>query len=67
MSKTFTYQYVSDYAVVLFDVVGEDDWTEEQFDSASEFDILDYAKNGKDFYLDDCWDKSDTNNPHPNI
>lgn len=57
MSKTLTYQYVSNYAVILFDVVGEDDWTEEQFDSASEFDITDYAKTPADFYMDDCWEK----------
>lgn len=65
MSKTFTYQYVSDYAVILFDVVGEDDWTEEQFDSASEFDITDYAKNPDDFHMDDCWEKESDTNKNP--
>ena len=61
MPKTLTYRYVSDYAVITFSVEGEDDWSEEQFDSASEFDLGCYVQNKFDYYLDDCWDKDGNN------
>lgn len=57
--KTMTYQYVSDYAVILFDVEGKSSWSEEEFDSASEFDITCYAKDPQDYRLDDCWIKGE--------
>lgn len=55
-SKALTYEYVSDYAVITFRVDGEDDWTEEQFDSASEFDLSQYATNPKDYYLNEVYE-----------
>ncbi len=61
MSKILTYRYVSDYATIVFDVEGDDDWPEEQFDSASEFDLECYAKNHFDYSLDDCWDREGNN------
>lgn len=57
MAKTFTYRYASDYATIQFDVVGQDDWSEEMFDDASSFDLTDYATNPEDYFLEDCWNK----------
>lgn len=54
-TKVLTYQYVSDYCVVTFQVAGEDDWSEEQFDSAGDFDLADYVKRPEDFYLEDVF------------
>lgn len=48
-----TYVYASDYAVVTFVVSGEDDWSDEQFDSASQFDLKDYVGEPEDFWLED--------------
>jgi len=55
-TKALTYEYVSDYAVITFRVDGEDDWTEEQFDSASEFDLSQYATNPEDYYLNEVYE-----------
>lgn len=58
MSKTkaLTYEYVSNYAVITFRVEGEDDWSEEQFDSASESDLSEYVKSPDDFYLNEAYE-----------
>lgn len=53
--KAFTFEYVSDYAVISFRVDGEDDWTEEQFDSASQFDLECYATNPEDYFLNEVY------------
>lgn len=55
-TKALTYEYVSDYCVVVFRVDGEDDWSEEQFDSAGEFDLADYVKRPEDFHLNDVYE-----------
>jgi hypothetical protein len=55
-TKALTYEYVSDYCVVVFRVDGEDDWSEEQFDSAGEFDLADYVKSPEDFHLNDVYE-----------
>ncbi len=55
-TKALTYEYVSDYCVITFRVDGEDNWTEEQFDSASEFDLSEYAKTPEDFYLNEVYE-----------
>lgn len=57
MTKTFTYRYRSNYATIQFDVVGQDDWSDEMFDDASLFDLISYAKDHEDYFLDDCWKK----------
>ena len=54
-TKAFTFEYVSDYAVITFRVEGEDDWTEEQFDSASQFDLECYATNPEDYFLNEVY------------
>lgn len=48
-----TYVYASDYATVTFVVSGEDDWSDEQFDSASQFDLKDYVREPEAFWLED--------------
>ena len=55
-TKALTYEYVSNYAVITFRVEGEDDWTEEQFDSAGEFDLSQYASNPEDYYLNEVYE-----------
>lgn len=55
-TKALTMEYVSDYAVITFRVEGEDDWTEEQFDSAGQFDLECYAANPDDFYLNEVYE-----------
>ena len=55
-TKSLQYEYVSDYCVVTFRVDGEDDWSDEQFDSAGEFDLADYVKTPEDFYLNDTYE-----------
>ena len=54
-TKAFTFEYVSDYAVISFRVDGEDDWIEEQFDSASQFDLECYATNPEDYFLNEVY------------
>ena len=54
-TKTMTYEYVSDYAVIIFDVQGEDDWTEEMFDSVSEATLAEQVVHPQAFHLDDTW------------
>lgn len=55
-TKSLQYEYVSDYCVVTFRVDGEDDWSDEQFDSAGEFDLSDYVKTPEDFYLNEAYE-----------
>ncbi len=52
--KFVTYRFVSDFAVVIFNVPGMSDWTEEMFDSAAESDLRDYVTNPELYYVDDC-------------
>jgi len=55
--KFMTYQFVSDFAVIMFTVPGMQDWDEEMFDSAAEDDLASYVKEPEAFYMDDSWDK----------
>lgn len=53
MKNQKTYVYASEYCVVTFSVTGEDDWTQEQYDSASEFDLKMYVTNPDNYWLED--------------
>lgn len=55
-----TYVYVSDFAVVTFVVAGKDDWSEEHFDSAAEFDLKEYVRNPEAFWLESVFDEEKT-------
>ena len=54
-SKTMTYQFVSNYAVIIFDAQGKEDWSEEMFDSVGEATLAGYVLHPQDFHLDDTW------------
>jgi hypothetical protein len=55
-NKFVTYRFVSDFAVVTFNVPGMSNWTEEMFDSAAESDLRDYVTEPEAYYMDDCWE-----------
>ncbi len=55
-NKVMSYRYKSEYAEIVFNVAGLDTWSEEEFDSASEFDLKCYATDPEDYWLDDTWE-----------
>ncbi len=55
-NKFITYRFVSDFAVVTFNVPGMSDWTEEMWDMAAEDDLKSYVTEPEAYYLDDCWE-----------
>jgi hypothetical protein len=54
--KFITYRYISDFAVVTFNVPGMSDWTEEMWDMAAEDDLKSYVTEPEAYYVDDCWE-----------
>lgn len=54
-NKFVTYRFISDFAIISFNVPGMEDWTEEMWDAAAESDLLDYVTNPEAYYMDDCW------------
>jgi len=54
--KAFAYRFQSDYAEIVFNVFGMQEWSEEEFDSAADSDLASYVADGGDFWLDDCWE-----------
>jgi len=61
MTKTLRYEFCSDYATLSFDVEGQADWTEEEFDSAAQFDLTDYVTNPQDYYLNEAYSMEEAN------
>lgn len=54
--KAFYYRFQSNYAEITFVVLGMQEWSEEEFDSAADSDLASYVADGGDFWLDDCWE-----------
>lgn len=54
-NQVMTYRYMSDYATIEFPVLGKSEWTDEEWDSASQFDLESYVSDPEDYNLDDCW------------
>lgn len=55
-NKMMHYQFVSDYAVIKFTVPGRTEWSEEEWDSAADSDLVSYVHNPEQYYMDDCWE-----------
>ncbi len=55
-NKVMTYRYQSEYAEIVFNVPGMDDWDEDRFDDASMTDLHSYVQNAEDYWFDDCWE-----------
>lgn len=54
--KAIAYRFQSNYAEIVFIVCGMQDWSEDQFDSAADFDLTSYVNTPSDFWLDDSWE-----------
>lgn len=54
--KVMMYRYTSDYSVFEFTVPGKDTWSEDEFDSAAEFDLKCYVTTPEQYSFDDCWE-----------
>jgi|688.fasta_scaffold1189987_2 hypothetical protein len=57
--KFMTYQYVSPYSVIQFTVPGMADWSEEQWDSAGQYDLEQYVTEPKQYHLDESWENNE--------
>ena len=57
--KFMTYRYVSPYSFIEFTVPGMADWSEEQFDSAGQYDLEQYVTEPKQYWLDESWEKNE--------
>jgi hypothetical protein len=55
-TKVMMYRYTSDYSTIEFTVPGYKKWTEDEFDSAAEFDLRCYVTTPDQYSFDDCWD-----------
>ena len=51
-----TYRFINDYAVIVFTVPGDSEWSEEEWDSAADEDLKSYVTNPEQYYMDDCFD-----------
>lgn len=57
MSKpTITYRFISDGGVLLLHVEGEDDWTDEMYDSVAEDELASMVLEPDAWYMDDATD-----------
>lgn len=54
--KVMEYRYTSDYSNITFTVPGESGWSEDEFDSAAEFDLKCYVTTPEQYSFDDCWE-----------
>jgi hypothetical protein len=55
MSKQIiTYRFISDGGVLLLHVEGEDDWTEDMYDSVAEDELASMVIEPLDWYIDDA-------------
>ncbi len=54
-NKFVTYRFISDFAIISFNVPGMEDWTEEMWDMAAEDDLKSYVTEPEAYYMDDCW------------
>lgn len=54
-----TYRFINDYSVITFTVPGRSDWSEEEWDSAADSDLVSYVTNPEQYYMDDCFDTED--------
>ena len=53
--ETKTFQFVSDFAVVLVTVQGEADWSDEIWDSVSNDELDSVVRDAKLFYLNEVF------------
>jgi hypothetical protein len=49
------YRFISDGAVVILHVQGEDDWTEEMYDSVAQDELASIVIDPESFYMDDAF------------
>jgi hypothetical protein len=52
---TKTFEFVSDFATVLITVQGEDDWSDQIWDSVSNDELDAVVRDAKLFYLNECY------------
>jgi hypothetical protein len=52
---TKTFEFVSDFATTLITIQGEDDWTEEMWDSVALDELSDVVKQSSAFYLNEVY------------
>jgi hypothetical protein len=52
--QIITYRFISDGGVLLLQVEGEDDWTDEMYDSVAEDELASMVIEPLDWYIDDA-------------
>jgi hypothetical protein len=58
-TKVMVYRFGNDYGYIVFTVPGDEDWSDEEWDSAAQSDLESYVTTPEQYYLDDCWEKND--------
>jgi hypothetical protein len=53
--ETKTFEFVSDFATVLVTVQGQEDWSDEIWDSVSNDELDSVVRDAKLFYLNECY------------
>jgi hypothetical protein len=58
-NKFITYRFVSDFAIVTFNVPGMAEWDDEQWDSVAQTDLASYVTEPIAYWEDDQWEVED--------
>ena len=62
--KFITYRFISDFAIITFNVPGLSEWEEEWWDSVAQTDLASYVTEPEAYWLDDCWEIEDGKEQH---
>jgi hypothetical protein len=57
--KFITYRFISDFAIVTFNVPGMAEWDDEQWDSVARTDLASYVTEPEAYWEDDQWEIED--------